>query len=247
MSHKKAKKTRRVSEAPKEKRFRITAFLSGHWWQVLSGLVGILIVPLLIWYLKDCVTDKRDCVRRLRQAYVSQRAADEKFDQSLITFYGDVKSFIRYLDQDNIDLGKVQQYQAQLNSLAKIANDNCNDSKNAFYKLDASKREAETYYQFLALDYVLDISHKCAAISDIAGGRGMPDAKRLATDKTFRREWIEKQKPFEKESDDLLQTQPQNFRDYTDSMETLLKKMEARNSNLSESIWDCLSGGKRPL
>ncbi|HMF55891.1 MAG TPA: hypothetical protein VK619_06000 [Pyrinomonadaceae bacterium] len=215
-------------------------FLSAHWWKILASLVPIVIAAVG-WHLNNCLIDKRECVQKLRQAYFQHRAADEKFDQSLSTFYAEVKSFLKYLDQENVDLARVEQYQQQLDALAKIANDDCNNSKNAFYQLAASKAETERYYQIPELDYVLDISHKCASISAVAGGAGMPDAKKLATDRTFKNTFLEQQRPFVEEADDLLRIQPENFREYINSMEAVLQKIETRNSNLSGSIWDCLS------
>lgn len=213
--------------------------MAAHSWGVLAG-VGSVLVLALGWHLNACVTDKRDTVRKLRQVYLSHKAADEKFDQDLITFYRNTKSFLTYLDQGAVQLDRIQQYQAQLDSLARIANDDCNVSKDAFYKLEASKTETARYYQFPNWDYELDTSHKCASISAIAGGVGMPDAQKLATDKKFRSEWVEKQRPAEKRSDDALLTQPRNFREYSEAMETLLQQMETRNSNLSNSCWECL-------
>jgi len=205
----------------------------------LAGFGGLLVIAVG-WHLNTCVTDKRDRVRDLTQAYVSHRASDEKFVQSLMTYYGDLKSFLTYLDQDAVGLVRIQQYQAQLGALARIANDDCNTSKYAFYKLAASKTEIARYYQFPNWVYELDASHKCASISAIAGGAGIPDAQELATDKKFRNKWLEDQRPIIKGTDDILLTQPQNFREYSETMETLLRQMEARNSNLSKSCWDCL-------
>ena len=141
-------------------------------------------------------------------------AADEKFNQGLFTFNGRLVSFIEYVDKDKPELEVLEQYQQQLLSLAKVANDDCNSAKDIFYKFMGSKSEAERYYELPNFGYVWDVSHKCGSIAAIAAGSpGLPDPKKLATDKTFRDKFLEGEKGYQKETDDLLRIQRENYRE----------------------------------
>jgi len=238
MKRTRVKIARRKKKTHKVRIPRVLRELAPHKGKILVGILTIVIAGLS-WHLNNCLTDKKERVRELRQAFASFRAADEKFDQDMFTLYSNVNFFIKYLNQDNPDLALIEQYKNQAIALAKAGNDDCNNVKNAFYKFVASKEATETYYQLPNFGYKMDISHKCAGVSAIAGGVGWPDVSTLG-DKILRNKFIEEQRPFQKEIDDILRIGMPENRKQTDFFETLLKKMEARNSNLIASIWDCL-------
>ena len=207
-------------------------------WGKLSFLTTALLAGVA-WYFSNCLSDRKDIIKDFRQAALSSRLIEEKYGQEVIALDQQINSLVGYLDGTKLDVAEIREREAQIASLAQLANNDCNASKEAFYKYRASREIVAREYFLVKPVWREMLFEECGGLTEMSQKVVMPDAQRLVDEADYRNGWIQGEKRFFDTNraifEKIKQVQPVKVQFDAE----LLTQIEMRNSSITKSLWDC--------
>lgn len=237
MSSKKSKKKNQKNQQRKSNG-SLGEFVKNNWGKLLTFFTTALVAGVA-WYFSTCLSDRKDVIKDFRQAALSSRLIEEKYGQEVIALGQQINSLVGYLEGTKIDLAEIREREDQIASLAQLANNDCNASKEALYKYRASREIVAREY-FLAKPVWPEMPfEECGGLTEMSQKAVMPNPQRLVEDADYRNRYIQGEKRFFDTNratfEKIKQVQPERVQFDAE----LLTQIEMRNSSITKSLWDC--------